>query len=128
MYDAMLMRVGERVRHLAYDSHRIANGKLALALEPALERFAGDERHDVVEQSFLEAGSDYRQAARMLKMRSHLGLALDASGTSLAGDIRRQQLHDHLTVQRVVDRQEPPAHPAARELPLHGVTVGEGGL
>src|SRR5687767_2935356 len=128
MDDAMLMRVRERVGHLAYDSHRIPDGKFALALEPALERFARDERHDVVEQSVLEAGSDYRKDVWMLKVRRDLGLALETSRSYLAGDIRRQDLDDHLPMQRVVDRQEEPAHPAARELPLYGITVGEGGL
>ena len=50
VHDAMLMRMGERVDHLAENPHRVVYRQLAVPGEPLPQRLPLDVRHDVVEE------------------------------------------------------------------------------
>ena len=50
VHDAVTVRVGERIAHVAQDAHRFGYGQLALVGQPRAQRLPGNVGHDVVEQ------------------------------------------------------------------------------
>ena len=125
MDDALAVRVGERVRDLDENPHRVAHGKLSRRLEPVAQRLAAHVRHHVPEQSVAGARRQNRHDVRMLQLRRDLDLLLEARRAHLARQLGRQHLDDDLPVQRSLRRDEQPAHPAAAQLTLEHVRVAE---
>jgi hypothetical protein len=68
-----------------------------------------------------------RHDVRMLELRRELDLATEAFAVHAGREFRRQDLHHHLPVQRLLRSDEHPAHATARELALEDVIVAEGG-
>ncbi len=114
--DALLVRHGQRVGHVADDAHRFRDGEFPLARQLGAERFALDEGHDVEEEVALAPGGQEGDDVRMLQAggESHLTLeALDAHG---GGGLRGEDLHDHLALDLHLFGEEDATHPAPAEL------------
>ena len=127
--DAVAVGVGEGVHDLAQELGRLGHRQLALARELGTQRFAGDERHDVVEQvAGGRAGGEQRHDVRVLEPRGELDLALEALDVDGGAGLRRQHLDDDLPAQPGLLGKEDAAHAAAAQLPEEAVGVAEGGL
>jgi len=63
------MRIVERTRHFACDTHGLGDGQLAFALQTCAQRLAGDERHHVVQQAVGVTAVEQRENVRMLQAR-----------------------------------------------------------
>ena len=125
---ALLVRVTERLRHIAQDLHRIGDRQRAVPHELVAQREAIDKWHHVEEQPVRLARIVEREHVRVLQRRrdSHL------TQEPFLAERRREILVQHLDrdvplvldVAREVDR----GHATFAELTLDGVAVREGGL
>ena len=121
VHHAVLVRVIQRLRHLAQEPRGLGQRQLAAPLEPRAERFALDERHRVPEQLARESGIQQGNHVRMLQPRHHLHLAPEAILVDRRGHLGRQHLDDHLAAQRGLLGQEDTTHPAATQLALDSI-------
>src|ERR1041385_273479 len=92
---------------------------------PGPERLAGDERHGVVRDAVRGAGAQHRDDVGLLEPRRELDLAGEPLGGEPLAERGGDDLDDHLPVQRGLRRQPDPRHPAATDLPLDAVAVGQ---
>ncbi len=74
MNDVLAMCVIERTGDLGCDAHRVGNRQLSFALQSCAQRFAGHERHHVVQQPVSLSAVKQRQNVRMLQARSGANL------------------------------------------------------
>jgi hypothetical protein len=75
MDHAVAMRVVQRTGHFACDAERVGDGQLPLAFQSCAQRLAGDQRHDVVQQTVGVATVEQRQNVRMLQSRRRTDFA-----------------------------------------------------
>ncbi|CAA9302889.1 MAG: hypothetical protein AVDCRST_MAG40-471, partial [uncultured Gemmatimonadaceae bacterium] len=123
--DPALVRVGQRVDHLAQDAHAVGDRELPLAVEPLAERLALDVRHDVVEEPVGLARVDEREDVRVEELRGDLDLAQEAVGADPAHEVRPQHLHgDRAAVPQVLGEVHG-GHAAAPELAPKVVALGD---
>jgi hypothetical protein len=125
--DAALVRVLQRVRHLARQLHRVVHRELPLSLEPSAERLALHERHHVVQLPVCAAGIEQRQDVRVLERRGKLDLLEESLWPEHRTELRVQDLDCHLPAVPNVLRQVHGGHAAASELALDVVTAREHG-
>ncbi len=74
MNDVLAMCAIERTGDFACDAHRVGKRQLSFALHSCAQRFAGHERHHVVQQPVSLSAVKQRQNVRMLKARSGANL------------------------------------------------------
>ena len=123
MHDALVVRVGERVAHVAQDPHRLADRQLPLVGDPLPQRLALDVRHDVVEQVALRSGGEQRDDVGMLQLRGEADLTLEPLHVHPRCHLGREHLHHHLAAEPHFLGEEDSAHAAAAELALEAVSV-----
>ena len=126
MNDAPRVRVGQRVRDLARDAHRVGDGQLPLALEARTQRFALDERHHIVELCRRAPAVEQRQDVRVLQARGERDLLEESLGAKDRRKLGVQHLHRDFAPVANVFGQVHGRHAARAQLALEAVTVGEG--
>ena len=117
----------ERAGDLLGEPDRVVHGELLLSVEPAPERFAIDERHDVEQQAVGGTGVEQREDVGVLKRRGELDLGEEALGAQDRGKFRVKDLDGDWPVMPQVFRQVDGGHASAAELVLDRVGGGEGG-
>ena len=123
MHDAVGVRVGEGVAHVAQDPHRVAHRQLALVHDPGAQRLARDVRHDVVQQVALRSGGEQRDDMGVLQRGGQPDLALESLGAHARGQLGRQHFHHNLPAEPHFLGEEDTTHTAAAELALDAVGV-----
>ncbi len=119
--DALRVGIPQGAGHVQRDSHRLTDREGALGVEPRPQRFAADERHDVVEDAVGLAGIEQRKDVRVAEARRDLDLALKPLGAEGRGQVRMEELEGDepsvLDVAGQVDR----GHAAAPDLAFQPV-------
>ena len=128
MHDVMAVRVGEGVRHFVRDLERIVHRQLRLALQPVAQRFALDERHDVIQRAGGIARIVDRQDVRVLQPRGKLDLAQETLAAERHRDLGAQRLQRDKPLVLDVARQIDQRHPSAAQLLIDDVAIGERGV
>ena len=118
VHHALLVRVRQRVGHLAQESHRLVHRQLALARQLRAEGLAFDERHHVPQEVARRVRAQQRYHVRVLKPGSELDLATEAVLVDTRRHLRRQDLDDHPPRQLHVLGQEDAAHAAPTQFAL----------
>ena len=126
--NALVVRELERAGDVAEDVHDVADAHRACTHEAHAKRLALDKGHRVEGQAIHLAGAEDGDDVRMLQPRRELDLAAEAFDVDASGEIGREHLHDDASSQRAFLGDEHTTHPAAGELPLDGVGVGEDSL
>ena len=116
--------VVERRGHLGGDPHRVGHGELLLPVEPAPERLALDEGHDVEEEAVGLARVEQREDVRVLQVGGELDLGQEPLGADDGGELGPEQLEGDLPVVPEVLGQEDRGHAAGADLALDPVAVG----
>ena len=128
MDDAVAMRVVERDRHLDRDLHRVVDRELAFAIEPLAQRFAGDERHHVVQQMIRRLSRIVEcQNIRMTDLRGQLDFAAEAFRTECHPEVRKQHLDGYLAIMPEIFREINSRHASASQLAHDLVPPFQGG-
>ncbi len=113
VYDALLVRVLERIGCFGREEHGIVDAEWSRAVEARAQRLAGDERHDVVQLPVEFPGVVQRQDPRMAEARRHGDLAQKALGSERHADVGEQHLDRDIAgvalVAGEVDRGHAPA-------------------
>src|SRR5688572_18409336 len=125
MYDAALVRVRERRQDVAKNFYNVAYGQLTLAGDSGAQRFAFDERHRVVGQTFAAACCQHRHDVRVLQLRGELNLPLEPLEVDCGGQLGREKLDDDFPVESRVGRHKDARHAATAELVLEGVSTAK---
>ena len=126
VHDAVLVRVRERLGHVAQQSHRLGDGERRAAFESRAQRFTLDERHGEPGQAVHRAGGVHRHDVRMLQLGREEDLAIEALDVHARRELGRQHLHDDLATERGVFGEEDARHAATAELALDRVGGAEG--
>ena len=122
--DAALVRVGERLRHVAQDADDFADGERAVG-EARAQRFAVDERHRVEGESVRIARGQHRDDVRVLQRRDRLDLALEALDADPLRQFGRQHLDDDPPLEPQFLGDEHARHAAAAEFALERVAAAQ---
>ena len=125
MHHTLALRVGERLRDLGGDPHRILERELVLALQPGAERFALHVGHHVVEETLPGARVVQREDVRMLQPGGDLDLAQEPLGPHHRRQLGVQHFDGDPTVVLQVLGEEYRRHAAPTELTLDRITTGE---
>ena len=107
------------------DAHCVLDGKLRLAIETLPQRFAGDERHHIVEISVCLPGIVQRQNVRMLEVRRRPNLGEESLGAERGGQLGVQHLERDLARVLHVASEIDGRHAARAELALYLVAASE---
>ena len=124
VYDAVLVRVRERARHVAQRAHHLGHGQLARPQARA-QRFALHERHREPGEPVGVAGREEGDDVRMLQPRGERDLALEALHRHAARQLRREHLEDHAPVERRLRGEEDARHPAAAQFAVYAVALAQ---
>ncbi len=127
MDDALPMRVVEGRGDLPGYLQRFVQGELLLALELIAQRLALDVGHDVIEEAFGLPGVVERQNVGVTELRGDPDLAQEPLGPEYRRQLGAQNLHGDRTLVLEVPSEINGGHPAATELALDRVPIGEGG-
>src|SRR5215216_6733207 len=125
---AVLVRIAERARHFAKDSHRLGHRQLSHQTQFGAQRLALDERHREVRRSIRFSGREQRDDVRVLEFRCELYLSAKALEAQLGGDFGRENLYNDLAPEAPVHRHEHATHSRAHDLSLEAVAIAEGTL
>ena len=87
VHDAFLMRVGQRIGHLARDLEGVWKGELRLVLEPLAQGFPRDVRHDVVKVAVRLPGVIQRKNVGMGEARDDLDLTQEPLAAHGEGEL-----------------------------------------
>ncbi len=128
MDNAALMRVGERRRDLAQQSHGLTQRELAVLGEPRAERLTLDERHREVRQTAGLAGGEQRHDVRVLEPRRERNLALETLDAHLPRHLGWEDFHHHVAAERLFGSDIDVRHSATAKLAVEGIRVAEGAL
>jgi len=118
VHEAVVVGVGQRVGHLAEESHRLSGRQLAAPGEPGTQGLALDERHRVVQEVAGLAGGEQRDDVGMGEPGREADLLAEAIGADRVRQLGGQELDDHLAVERGLGGEEDARHPAAAQLAL----------
>ena len=124
MDDALGMRVGECPGHVAQNALCFLL-RYGPGLHPLPQRCAGDIRHRIERKTVDVARGEERHDMRMLQPRRELDLALETLGGHSGAKLRRQYLDDDAPAESLLLGQKHARHPAAAQLPLDHVSVGQ---
>ena len=122
---ALAVGVVERGGDLAREPERLLDRKLPLADQPGAERFAGDERHHVVEQAVGLARVEQSQDVRVLQVGGDLDLGQEPLAADHGGELGVQHLDGDLAAVPQVLGEVDDGHAALAELPVDAVAVGQ---
>ncbi len=125
VHDPLPMRVVERIRHFLGQVDHFGDGERSVAHESLLQRLAVDERHRVVQDPRRLACAEERDHVRMPKRGGHLDLASEAFGVHAGPDLCGDDLHDHSSIERDLERLEDAAHTTPAELAHDLVGAGQ---
>ncbi len=123
---AMPVRVVERARHLARETHRVVDRELMLAGEPGAKRLPFDVRHHVEEQPVRVAALEQRQDVRVLELSRGLDLGEESLGAERRREVRMQHLDRDVAIVLEVVREVDRGHPSRAELALDEVAIRQG--
>jgi hypothetical protein len=125
MDDAVAVRVVEGVSHAHGHADRLVHTQLRLAVEPAAQRLAPDERHHVEQEAGGSAGVEERQDVGVLKRRRRPDLMDEAVRTQHSGQLGLEHLDgDAAFVLQVVGKVHR-RHAALAELAVYAVAVSQ---
>ena len=127
MHHALAMRVIERTCDFAGDAYRVGDGQLPFTLQSRAQRFAGDQRHHVVQQAVGLAAVEQREDVRMLQARCGADLAQESFATKCHAEVGVQHLDGDITIVFEIVREVHGGHPAGAEFADHAIAVGDGG-
>jgi hypothetical protein len=125
--DAVLVRVRQRVGDFGRDSECVGQRELLLALKPAPERLALDERHGEPELPAGIAGVVDRENVRVLQPGAEADLAQESVGPECLGQFWAKDLESDLPVVLDIVRKVDRGHAAPPQLALDLVSAGQGG-
>src|SRR5215210_2096684 len=94
----MRVRGGERFGHFSRDPDRVANWKLALALQTSAERLSLHVRHHIVQQPIRVSGIQQREDMRMLQLGGRLDLAEETLTSQRRRQLRMQDLDGYVAI------------------------------
>ena len=126
MDDALAVGVVERGGDLPREPERLVHRELPLAGQPGAQRFAGDVRHDVVEQAVGLARVDQSEDVRVLEVGGDLDLGQEALAAEDGGELGVQDLDGDLAAVLEVLGEIDGGHAALAQLALEAVAVGQG--
>ena len=106
MDDIMGVRVRQRTRYLAENSHCFCERQFAVEREPRAERFAFHKWHGEVRLSAYFARGEQRNDVRMLQAGGNGYLPAEAVDCLCARHLVRQNLYHNLPAKRVLSRDE----------------------
>ena len=130
--NAAFMGVAQRVGDFAGESDRIRHIELPLAAHPIAQRFALNERHDIIEKActaFLSNGPTIKEwkDVRVAQVRRRCDLLEKALWTERSGNLRPEHLDRHHAIVLEIPSEIDRRHPALTELALDSVAVSESG-
>ena len=126
MHHAVLMRMRERVHHLAQNPHGVVHRELAVLGEPLPQGLAFHVRHDVIEEALCLARVQEREDVGMLQLGGDFDLAEEAVFTQRRGELRPEYLHRDPAVVLHVLGEVDSGHPPTAELALDRVMARKG--
>src|SRR5829696_6103222 len=121
------MRVIERAGDCRPYAHRLVDWELLLACEPSAQRLAGDEWHDVKQQTVRFARIEERKKIRMLQIGRDANLAEEALDTEHGTELRIDHLERDVPRVPDVAGEIHGGHTAASDLAIDRVAAGERG-
>ena len=124
-----LMGVGiaERIGHLAGDLQRWFERQLLLTSQAVAERFAFDQRHDVIEELAGLTAVQQRQDVGMVQLCRDRDLAQKPLRPQRRSEFRPQHLERHLAVVLQVLGEVDGGHAAGADLALDAIAVDQCG-
>ena len=124
---AVAVGVAQGAGDLGRDPDGVGDGELLLAAEPVAQRFALDERHDVVRGAADLARVDEAEDVGVLQVGDGLDLAEEPLGADHGGEVGAEHLDGDLALVAEVVGEVDGGHAALAELALDAVAVGENG-
>ena len=122
MDDAVGVGVGERAGDIAQDADHFPGGERP-ALEPAAKTVAVHVGHAEPRQPAGIAGGEHRDHLGMLQLGGQKHLAPKPLDRDSGQQLRREHLHHHPPVQRVLQREIGTGHPPPTQLALDRVSA-----
>ena len=127
MDHAPLVRVVERVSHLARDSQRVLERQLPVVPQQIAQRLALHVRRDVIQQARCGSGVVDGEDVGVIERGRDLDLTPEALGAQPRGELRSHHLDGHLAPVLQVLGEMHRGHPPLAERALQPIAVGEGG-
>ena len=121
-----LVRVAQRVRHLAGDLQRVVQRQLTLAPEPIPEGLALHVGHRVPELAGRFTGIEHRQDVRVLQAGGGPDFALEAFWAERGSQLGMKHLQGDRAVVLEVVGEVHRGHAAPAQLALEPVAVSQG--
>ena len=103
------------------------SGQLSFAFEPVAQRFAGDERHHIVEQSLGGSAVEQWEDMRVLEARGGPDLRQKAIGPECGAEIRVEDLDRDIAIVLAIVCEVDGGHATFADFALDLVTVSKGG-
>ena len=125
MKDALPVGVLERADDLRGEPDRLPDRELPLPTQPASQRLALDEGHDVEQHTPGGAGIEQRKDMGVLEIGGHPDFFEESLGADHGHQFRPEDLDGHRAVMPKVAGQEHQRHPALGQLALHQVSIAE---
>ena len=125
MHHVAGVRVLQRVRHLARDPERVADGKRAFPRQPVPQGLPLDVRHGVVDQVVDLVRIVEGQDMRVMEARGDLDLAQESRGSHVRGQFGAEHLQGDRAIVLEVVGEIDHGHPALAQLPLEPIAGGE---
>jgi len=126
MHHAALVRVGQRRCDLVGEPDRFLHRKPGFAVQPVAKRLALHVGHDVVEEPVGFPRVEERQDMGVGKLGRDLDFPDKPLGAQCCGEFRPKDLDRYLAAVLSVLSEVDGRHPAAAELALEKVSVGDG--
>ena len=127
MHDPLPVRMLQRTRRFAGDTHSFLDRQLAFLRHARAERLSPDVGHDVVQQSVRGSRVEQRQNVRMLQFRRRLDLGQESLGTERRAKVGVQDLDGDVALVLEIMREIHCGHPAGPDFALDAIAVGDGG-
>ena len=124
--DAVAVGVVQRGGDFGGDPHGVGHGELLLPGEPVAQRFALDERHDVVGGALHLARVEQAEDVGVLQGGDGLDFAQEPLGTDHGGELGAEHLDGDLAVVLEIVGEVDGGHAALPQFALEAVAVGHG--
>jgi hypothetical protein len=123
MYDAVVVRIGQRLREVAQDLHGLVE-RHGTRLNARAQGIPRHERHGVEGEPITrDAGIEDRDDVRLLQRRRQPNLAREPLGAQADGALWREHLDDDIAIEGGVVREEHACHATARQFTLERVAA-----
>ena len=116
----------ECTRHFARDADGVGDRQLPFTFQARAQRFAGDQRHHVVQQPVGLAAVEQRQNVRMLQAGGGADLGEKSFAAERRAQVGMQHFDRDITIVLEVVREIHGGHAAGAELAGDSVAVDEG--